>query len=75
MSADGTNARTLAPSIEIEGAAGQGAADWSPDGTQIVAGGRDEKGPALFVIPVDTGVPVRLLEGNGSIRSGLHAAI
>ena len=63
MSADGTNARSLAPSIEIEGAAGQGAADWSPDGKRVVAGGRDEKGPALFVIPVDTGVPVRLLEG------------
>ena len=65
MSADGTNARTLAPSIEIEGAAGQGAADWSPDGTRLVAGGRDGKGPALFVIPVDGGgPPVRLLEGS-----------
>jgi Tol biopolymer transport system component len=63
MSSDGTNARTLAASIEVEGAAGQGAADWSPDGTRIVTGGRDEKGPALFVIPVDTGVPVRLREG------------
>ena len=42
-----------AGSIEIEGAAGQSAADWSPDGTRIVAGGRDDKGPALFIIPVD----------------------
>ena len=63
MSADGTNARTLAPSIDIEGAAGQGAADWSPDGTWIVTGGRDAQGPALFKIPVDGGVPVRLVEG------------
>ena len=63
MSADGTNARTFAPSIDIEGAAGQGAADWSPDGTRIVTGGRDEQGPALFIIPVDSGVPVRLVEG------------
>jgi Tol biopolymer transport system component len=63
MSADGTNARTLAPSIDIDGAAGQGAADWSPDGKRIVTGGRDAKGAALFVIPIDTGVPVRLLEG------------
>ena len=63
MSADGTGQRTLAPSVEIEGAAGQGAADWSPDGTKIVTGGRDAKGPALFIIPVDTGVPVRLVEG------------
>jgi Tol biopolymer transport system component len=62
-SADGTNARTLAASIDIDGAAGQGPADWSPDGKQIVTGGRDEKGPALFMIPVDTGVPIRLLEG------------
>jgi Tol biopolymer transport system component len=64
MSADGTNARTLAPSIDVEGAAGQGAADWSPDGTRIVTGGRDEHGPALFVVPVGTGVPVRLVEGS-----------
>jgi serine/threonine protein kinase len=64
MSADGTNPQTLAPSIEIEGAAGQGAADWSPDGTKIVTGGRDDKGQALFVIPVDSGVPTRLKEGN-----------
>ena len=63
MSADGTNAQTLAGSIEIEGAAGQSAADWSPDGTRIVAGGRDDKGPALFIIPVDGGAPVRLLDG------------
>jgi len=63
MSADGTNAHTLAASIEIEGAAGQGAVDWSPDGTRIVVGGRDQKGPALFIIPVVSGVPVRLIEG------------
>jgi Tol biopolymer transport system component len=63
MSDDGTNARTLAPSIEIEGAAGQGAADWSPDGKRIVTGGRDEKGPALFMIAVDTDDAVRLRDG------------
>ena len=63
MSADGTNVQTLAGSIGIEGAAGQGAADWSPDGTRIVTGGRDEKGPALFIIPIDTREPSRLLAG------------
>ncbi|HMC69295.1 MAG TPA: hypothetical protein VKJ07_09090, partial [Mycobacteriales bacterium] len=63
MSADGTNSRTFAASIEIEGAAGQSAADWSPDGTHIVAGGTDAQGPALFTIPVDGGAPVRLVEG------------
>jgi Tol biopolymer transport system component len=55
--------RTLAASIDIQGAAGQGAADWSPDGRWIVAGGRDAKGPALFKIPVDGGEPVRLVVG------------
>ena len=29
-----------------------------------MTGGRDEHGPALFIIPVDTGVPVRLVEGS-----------
>jgi Tol biopolymer transport system component len=63
MSADGTGARTLSQSVDIEGASGQAAADWSPDGTWIVAGGRDAQGPALFKIPVDAGAPVRLVEG------------
>jgi Tol biopolymer transport system component len=63
MSADGTNARTVAASIDIDGAAGQGAADWSPDGTRIVTGGRDAEGPGLFIIPLNTGVPVRFIAG------------
>jgi Tol biopolymer transport system component len=65
MSADGTNRRTLAPSIDIEGASGQSAAEWSPDGTRLVAGGRDQQGPALFLIAADgNGAPVRLVEGD-----------
>jgi Tol biopolymer transport system component len=63
MAADGTNARPFAPGIEIDGAAGQGAVDWSPDGTQIVAGGHDKNGPALFLIPITGETPVRLLDG------------
>ncbi len=64
MSADGTNSRTLAPSIEIEGVAGQGTADWSPDGAWIVTGGSDKQGKGLFKIPVDGGgEAVRLLTG------------
>ena len=63
MSADGTNSRTLAPSIEIHGVVGQSAADWSPDGSWIVAAGSDGTAPGLFKIPVDGGAPVRLVEG------------
>jgi Tol biopolymer transport system component len=63
VSADGRSSRTLAPTIEIEGAAGQGTADWSPDGTWIVTGGRDARGSGLFKIPVEGGVPVRLVNG------------
>jgi Tol biopolymer transport system component len=64
MSADGTGSQTLSPSIEIRGAAAQGAADWSPDGRWIVTGGADAQGPALFKIPVDRGTPLRLVEGD-----------
>ena len=44
MSADGTNARTLAPSITILSSGGHGSADWSPDGAWIVAAGSDAAG-------------------------------
>jgi Tol biopolymer transport system component len=66
MASDGTSSRTLAPDVEIEGAAGQGAAAWSPDGKTIVAGGRDSRGPALFRISVDSGAAARLVEGKWS---------
>jgi Tol biopolymer transport system component len=65
MDADGSHARTLAASIDIQGAAGQGAVDWSPDGRTIVAGGIDAAGPALFLIPADGGAPRRLLNERG----------
>jgi Tol biopolymer transport system component len=63
MSADGTNVRTLAPAIEIQGTAGQAAADWSPDGTWIVAGGVDANGPGLFKIVANGGDAVRIVTG------------
>jgi serine/threonine protein kinase/Tol biopolymer transport system component len=63
MAADGTDARTLTPSITIRGSGGQGSADWSPDGAWIVAAGSDAEGPGLFRIPVNGGAPVRLLKG------------
>src|SRR5262245_48420937 len=63
MSADGTKARTLTASLDILGEAGQGTADWSPDGGWIATGGRDAQGPGLFKIPVETGEPLRLVAG------------
>ena len=66
MSADGTNVRTLAASIDIRGAAGQASADWSPDGAWIAIGGSDAQGPGLFKIPVDGGLPVRLVTGQAT---------
>ena len=63
MSADGTDVRTLAASLDIQGATGQGTADWSPDGKWIAAGGIDHSGQGLFKIPVDGGEPVRLVNG------------
>jgi len=62
-SENGSDRRTLAAGIDMQGAAGQSAVDWSPDGKWIVAGGEDARGPALFKIPVDGGEPIRLLDG------------
>jgi Tol biopolymer transport system component len=62
-SENGSDRRTLAAGIDMQGAAGQSAVDWSPDGKWIVAGGQDARGPALFKIPVEGGEPTRLLDG------------
>jgi Tol biopolymer transport system component len=64
MSSEGTRARTLAASLEIQGAGAQSSADWSPDGAWIVVGARDAQGVGLFKIPVDGGQPVRLVSGD-----------
>jgi Tol biopolymer transport system component len=62
MWANGTEQRTLAPSIDI-----YGAADWSPEGDWIVTGGKDAEGLAgLFKISVEgehAGEPIRLADG------------
>jgi Tol biopolymer transport system component len=63
MATDGTNARTLAPSIVIQSSGGHGSADWSPDGAWIVVAGTDSTGSGLFKIPVDGQPPVRLVSG------------
>jgi Tol biopolymer transport system component len=66
MAADGTNSRTLATSIDVQGAAGRGTADWSPDGRWIVIGGKDGDSAGLFKIPVDGGEPERIVTGPAS---------
>jgi Tol biopolymer transport system component len=59
--AEGNEFRPLGDSIDISGAA-----DWSPDGQWIVAGGTDAHGPGVFKIPVGGGMPVRLTTGQAS---------
>jgi len=63
MSSDGTNARTLAASIDIQGSSREALADWSPDGSWIVAGGLGAQGYGLYKIPVDGSAPIRLVAG------------
>jgi eukaryotic-like serine/threonine-protein kinase len=58
MAADGSDARTLASSIDV-----RGTPDWSPDGRWIATGGSDAQEQGLFKIPVDGGTPVRLVSG------------
>jgi Tol biopolymer transport system component len=58
LSADGGDLRPMAETIDMSSAA-----DWSPDGKWIVAGGTDKEGPGLFKIPVESGAPVRLTKG------------
>jgi dipeptidyl aminopeptidase/acylaminoacyl peptidase len=63
MSETASDRHTLAEAIDVQGAAGQSAVDWSPDGKWIIAGGTDATGAALFKIPVDGGQPQRIIEG------------
>jgi serine/threonine protein kinase len=58
VTADGSESRTLANSIDA-----QGGADWAPDGSAIVTGGSDAQGLGLFKIPIDGGALVRLAKG------------
>jgi dipeptidyl aminopeptidase/acylaminoacyl peptidase len=60
---DGTNLRTLGGNIDVHGTPRQSAADWSPDGRWIVAGGNDGTGEGLFKIPADGGTPERIVPG------------
>lgn len=53
---DGTDARTVATSLEL-----QGAPAWTPDGRALTVGAVVDGIPSLFTVPVDGGSPVRLL--------------
>jgi Tol biopolymer transport system component len=56
MQADGTNARVVADSLEL-----QGSPAWTPDGRSITSATNDRGVPHLFQVPVDGGPAVALL--------------
>jgi Tol biopolymer transport system component len=53
MEADGTNARVVTDSLDL-----QGAPTWAPDGQSITAAANDHGAPHLFRVPVAGGSPV-----------------
>jgi serine/threonine protein kinase/Tol biopolymer transport system component len=57
MNANGTNIRPLAPELDV-----RSAVSWSPDGKMVAAAATLEEGTRVFLIPVDGGVPTRLLD-------------
>ena len=62
MSSDGTSPRTIAPSLRT-----QGSVDWSPNGKSIVTGATNDStghGAGLYSVPLDGGVPFRLVHGD-----------
>jgi Tol biopolymer transport system component len=52
MQADGTNARVVADSLDL-----QGAPAWAPDGQSIISAANDHGAPHLFRIPMDGRTP------------------
>ena len=61
LSTDGAELDPLSDAIDVAGAA-----SWSPDGKWILTGGSDAKGTGLFKIPIDGGMPVRLIDRTGA---------
>ena len=57
MQADGTNARIVTDSLDLEGAPA-----WAPDGLSISSAAEEHGVPHLFRIPVDGGVPARFVQ-------------
>jgi Tol biopolymer transport system component len=64
VTADGTNVRRIAESLEV-----RGAPSWSPDGKWIAAAASEGKANPLFKVPVDGGAPLRLVDGVNSVIS------
>jgi Tol biopolymer transport system component len=58
MQDDGTNARILSDSLDLEGAPA-----WAPDGRMITSAANDHGVPCLFHVPVDGRPPTRFLQG------------
>jgi len=56
MQADGTNARVVADSLDLEGAPA-----WAADGRSITSAAKDHGIPRLFRVPVGAGSPVLLV--------------
>ena len=57
MQADGTNARIVSDSLEL-----QGAPAWAPDGKSITSAADDNGVPHLFRVPVDGGTPALFVQ-------------
>jgi Tol biopolymer transport system component len=57
MQADGTNARIISDSLEL-----QGAPAWAPDGKSITSAADDHGVPRLFRVPVDGGTPALFVQ-------------
>ena len=61
MSADGSNIRTLAESLDV-----RGAPSWSPDGRWLAVTAREDQSVRVFKIPAEGGPPVRLVDSVSS---------
>jgi Tol biopolymer transport system component len=57
MHSDGTNARVVADSLDLEGAPA-----WAPDGRSITTAAHDNRVPHLFQVPVDGSSPTALVQ-------------
>jgi Tol biopolymer transport system component len=57
MQADGSNARVVADSLDL-----QGAPAWAPDGLSITSAADDHGVPHLFRVPVDGGSPTSFVQ-------------